>query len=58
MDRYPAALQPILMALPTAALGEGLRAAAAGQVLGWPLLVLLVWLAVSASAAVKGFRWM
>lgn len=58
LDRYPVGLQTILMVLPTAALGEGLRAAAGGQVLGWPLLVLLVWLTVSAAGAVKGFRWM
>ena len=32
LDRYPAAVQPVLALLPTAALGEGLRAAAAGQV--------------------------
>ena len=32
LDRYPAALQPVLALLPTAALGEGLRAAATGQV--------------------------
>ena len=28
LERYPAAVQPVLQALPTAALGEGLRAAA------------------------------
>jgi ABC-2 type transport system permease protein len=37
--RYPAALRPVIEALPTAALGEGLRAAAHGQLLGWPVLV-------------------
>ena len=59
VDRYPAALQPILMTLPTAALGEGLRAAAAGpgaglavagrSWCGWPC---------PRPLAVKGFRWM
>jgi ABC-2 type transport system permease protein len=55
--RYPAAVRPFLELLPTAALGEGLRAAAAGQVLGWPLLVTLVWLVLAGAAARKGFRW-
>ena len=58
LDRYPAGLASILPALPTAALGEGLRAAAGGEVLVWPLLVLPVWLIASALAAAKGFRWM
>jgi ABC-2 type transport system permease protein len=57
LDRYPAAVQPVLSLLPTAALGEGLRAAATGTVLGWPLLVLAVWLAASSALAVKAFRW-
>jgi len=55
--RYPAAVRPFLDLLPTAALGEGLRAAAVGQVLGWPLLVTLVWLVLAGAAARKGFRW-
>jgi ABC-2 type transport system permease protein len=55
--RYPAALRPVIEALPTAALGEGLRAAAHGQVLGWPVLVLLAWLVAAGLAAWKGFRW-
>lgn len=54
---YPAALQPVLMLLPTAALGEGLRAAAGGAVLLWPVPVLAVWLVLAAIAAWKGFRW-
>lgn len=57
LSRYPAALRPLLELLPTAALGEGLRAAATGQLLGWTLLVTLVWLVVAAAAAWKGFRW-
>jgi ABC-2 type transport system permease protein len=55
--RYPAALRPVIEALPTAALGEGLRAAANGQLLGWPVLVLLAWLVAAGLAAWKGFRW-
>ena len=55
--RYPAALRPLIEALPTAALGEGLRAAANGQLLSWPVLVLLAWLVAAGLAAWKGFRW-
>ena len=57
LARYPAVLRPVIEALPTAALGEGLRAAANGQVLGWPVLVLLAWLVAAGFAAWKGFRW-
>ena len=57
LARYPGVLRPVLELLPTAALGEGLRAAAAGKVLGWPLLVTLVWLVLAGAAARKGFRW-
>ncbi|MET0694930.1 MAG: ABC transporter permease, partial [Propionibacteriaceae bacterium] len=55
--RYPAALEPLIRLLPTAALGEGLRAGTTGAVLLWPVLVLVGWLAVSATVAWKGFRW-
>jgi ABC-2 type transport system permease protein len=57
LTRYPEMLQPVLRLLPTAALGEGLRAGATGLVLGWPVLVLAVWLAGSAALAWRGFRW-
>jgi len=57
LDRYPTAVQPIVQAMPTAALGEGLRAAASGIVLGWPILVLLGWLAAGVLVARKAFRW-
>ncbi|SDS12240.1 ABC-2 type transport system permease protein [Friedmanniella luteola] len=57
LSRYPAALRPVLELLPTAALGEGLRAAATGVVLGWPPLVCLVWLLLGGLAARKVFRW-
>lgn len=58
VDRYPALIRPVVDALPTAGLGEGLRAAAAGSVLGWPFLVLIAWLFVAALLTRKGFRWM
>ena len=57
LDRYPTALQPMIEVLPTAALGEGLRAAANGQLLSWPVVVLLAWLVAAGLAAWKGFRW-
>jgi ABC-2 type transport system permease protein len=57
LSRYPAAVRPVVELLPTAALGEGLRAAAAGHVLGWPFVVLAAWLLVAAAGAWKGFRW-
>ncbi len=57
VSRYPSVIRPVLELLPTAALGEGLRAGASGHLLGWPLLVLLVWSAVAGLAAGKGFRW-
>lgn len=55
--RYPAMLRPVIDALPTAALGEGLRAATNGVVLGWPALVLLGWLAVASVLVQRSFRW-
>jgi ABC-2 type transport system permease protein len=57
LEHYPGALQPLIQILPTAALGEGLRAAASGQLLGWPVVVLLAWLLAAGLAAWKGFRW-
>jgi len=57
VDRYPTAVRPVLELLPTAALGEGLRAAAGGTVLLWPLLDSLVWLVLAGAAARRGFRW-
>jgi ABC-2 type transport system permease protein len=57
LERYPGALRPVIEVLPTAALGEGLRAAADGQLLGWPVPVLLGWLLAAGLAAWKGFRW-
>jgi ABC-2 type transport system permease protein len=57
LERYPTALQSMIQLLPTAALGEGLRAAANGQLMGWPVVVLLAWLVAAGLAAWKGFRW-
>ena len=57
VSRYPAALAPVVRALPTGALGEGLRAAAGGVVLAWPFAVLIGWLVLAGFAAWKGFRW-
>ena len=57
VHRYPDAVQPIVQVMPTAALGEGLRAAASGVVLGWPILVLVGWLAAGVLVARKAFRW-
>jgi ABC-2 type transport system permease protein len=57
LDRYPAALQPVLALLPTAALGEGLRDAAAGRVTLVALVVLLVWLVAAAALTRRMFRW-
>ena len=57
LERYPAAVRPVIQALPTAALGEGLRAAAIGYALGWPVIVLAIWLPAAAWVARRGFRW-
>ena len=57
LDRYPAAVQPVVALLPTAALGEGLRAAATGHVPLAELAVLLVWLFVAAALTRRLFRW-
>ncbi len=55
--RYPTAVEPVIRLLPTAALGEALRAGAVGHLLVWPVAVVSVWLALGAAAAWKGFRW-
>ncbi|HEU5487157.1 MAG TPA: ABC transporter permease [Microlunatus sp.] len=57
LDRYPAALQTVIALLPTAALGEGLRAYAIGATVLWPLVSLVIWSGVGLVAARKGFRW-
>jgi ABC-2 type transport system permease protein len=57
LDRYPGILATVVGLLPTAALGEGLRAYAVGAAPGWPLLSLLIWSGLGLVAAWKGFRW-
>lgn len=57
LSRYPAVIEPVVRLLPTAALGEALRQGSVGHVLGWPLLVLVVWLVVAAVLARRCFRW-
>ncbi len=57
LDRYPGALQTVVGLLPTAALGEGLRAYAVGALPLWPVPSLLVWCGLGLLAAWKGFRW-
>lgn len=57
LARYPGALQTVVGLLPTAALGEGLRAYATGEAPLWPLASLLIWGALGLLAAWKGFRW-
>ncbi|MFS0884529.1 ABC transporter permease [Aeromicrobium sp. 179-A 4D2 NHS] len=58
LDRYPSAVESALTALPSGALGEGLRQA---FVTGSPgtveVAVLAVWAVVSAGAAGRWFRW-
>lgn len=57
-DTLPAALGAVAAWLPTGALGEGLRALAAGD--GFPWLgaaVLVGWTAVLSWAAARAFRW-
>ena len=55
--RFPGPLETIIGLLPTGALGNELRSAAAGAVDGWPLLVLAVWAIIFTLLARKAFRW-
>lgn len=57
VSSFPQAVRPIISLLPTAALGEICRNWSAGVVDAWPLLVLVVWAALSALLAQKVFRW-
>lgn len=57
VSRYPRALRGVVEALPTAALGEGLRAGAVGVVPGWTFAVLASWLVVAGLLARRSFRW-
>jgi ABC-2 type transport system permease protein len=59
IDRYPAPVQPLVAALPSGALGEGLRATVVDGAAP-PLasvLVLLLWAVVGIALAARYFRW-
>ncbi|WP_040161624.1 ABC transporter permease [Nigerium massiliense] len=57
LSAYPAALRPLLAALPSGALGELLRGWASGAAPLWPLAVLAAWTVVLLFLARKAFRW-
>ena len=59
LSRYPAAMQPVLHALPISALADGLRAVLRhGAALpAYDLLVLAVWAAAALGLAARTFRW-
>lgn len=54
---YPKAIRPVIAALPTAALGESLRAWGVGQTLWWPLASLAGWGILLGLLARKVFTW-
>lgn len=54
---FPGWAQPVLSLLPTAALGETLRALATGGFEPLPLLVVLAWAVAAVTLARKVFRW-
>jgi ABC-type multidrug transport system permease subunit len=60
-SRYPAAIQPLIRALPLTALNDAFRAVyndGAGVDAYWPqVLILLAWMLVTFVAALKVFRW-
>lgn len=60
-ERFPAALQPLILALPLTPLNNALRALT-NEASGWgavpgPLLILSVWCVVSFLLAIRFFRW-
>lgn len=57
LDRYPAAVQSVIVWLPTAALGEALRNLSGGGADWFGLLVLAVWALVAVLITRKVFRW-
>ncbi|WOP18487.1 ABC transporter permease [Raineyella sp. LH-20] len=57
LGRYPEAVRSVIALLPTAAVGESLRAWSDGTVLWQPLIVGLIWSVLGALAARKAFRW-
>lgn len=60
-DRFPAAMQPLIRALPLASLLDGLRAimndGAGWDAVGRPAIVLAVWCAASFAIALRCFKW-
>ncbi len=54
---YPALVQPVVALLPTAAVGESLRAWSQGAVSWGSLVVGLVWSVLAVLTARKAFRW-
>jgi ABC-2 type transport system permease protein len=59
VERYPQAVQPVVAALPSGALGEGMRAALVpgGSVPWWAVAVLAAWAVVGMGLAARYFRW-
>ncbi|MFC6359077.1 ABC transporter permease [Luteococcus peritonei] len=57
VSSFPHALQPVIAALPTGALGEVLRHWSAGGTSWTSLLVLAVWAVLAHLLARKAFRW-
>lgn len=58
LAKYPGWMQPVVSALPSGALADGLRTATSGGGLGWrPLAVLLVWTGAGVLLALRTFRW-
>jgi ABC-2 type transport system permease protein len=58
LDQLPEGVQRYVQLLPSAALAEALRLACADGTLAWSLVgVLLVWLAATATAVGRWFRW-
>lgn len=55
---YPEAFHPVLTALPSGALAEGLREVLSGEGLGWTrAAVLIVWAAATSSLTIRTFQW-
>ncbi len=58
LSSYPSGMREIVTLLPSGALAEGLREAlGGGGVQPFRLLVLAIWAAAAAVAAVRAFRW-
>lgn len=58
LDRYPAAVQPLLQLLPSGALAQGLREAVTGAGLdGWSFVVLAAWATAGSLLTARTFRW-